>query len=156
MKKIWMISAMLLALLLAVSFSACTGGKDPEPTEAPATEAPATDAPEETAEAPTHEFDAALAGDWYGIFRVGDAGGKYRDNAGRSNDCAVRFAIGENGEGPFYCVINGLGDGAFGSCTARADMSGVTVEGNVAGEAVSWRFDLLSGKLLLSSLYGSG
>ena len=157
MKKFLTISAILLALLLTLCFAACTGEKEPDPTEAPATEVPATEepTPEPTDEPPT-EFDASLAGDWYGVFSVNDAGGKFKDNAGKANDCAARFALGENGVGPFYCVINGMGDGFFSGCEAAADTAGVTVTGTLAGEPIAWRYDLLGGKLLLSAIFGSG
>ena len=143
MKKT-IIAALLIALLLT-ALTACTD--EPEiliPSPAPSTEVPAA------------EFDRGVIGDWYGIFSVGDAGGKYGPNSGKANDCAVRLALNDYGEGPFYCVINGLGDGYFADCRAYADKTGVVVQGTVGGERVDWRFDMLGGKLSLSELYGGG
>ena len=135
-KSIRAISLFVVIILIAVC-CACTGGKDPENKKA--------------------EFDRSFIGDWYGVFKVSEAGGKYEENLGITDDCALRFAIGEDGAGVCYCVINGIGGSIFKDCAAAADKDGVTVAGNIEGKKIEWRFNAVrGGEGALTGLYASG
>ena len=144
MKKIVKILAFIAAIAMLTCSFACTEDK-PQPV------------PVNTQEPVPAAFDRALLGDWYGVFAVSEAVGKYAPNLGISNDCALRMALGENGTGSCYCVINGIGEGLFKDCTATADGEGVTVAGTVAGENAEWRFNAMrEADSRLSVLYASG
>lgn len=142
MSKSLRIFALLAAALMLCVFAGCTqpfeepeDNGEPEPTGAAA------------------EFDRELLGDWYGVFTVSEAAGRFAENAGVTNDCAMRVALGADGKGVCYCVINGLGDGLFENCSAEADGAGLNIKGSIEGGDVDWRFDLLGGVLSLSGLY---
>ena len=139
MKKIIRLTAGFITILMLAAFAAgCTKPKpeEPEPTGIPG-------------------IEQSLIGDWYGVFSVTDADGKYRDNSGLMNDCVMRLATGENGSGSCYIAVNGMGE-LFDECSAEAAEEGVLLTGKIAGSPVSWRLIRRGAKLTLSEIYGAG
>ncbi len=153
MKKLVKITAFAL---LAVMFAAASFGcikinypTDPteEPTSAPTEEPALTDEPV--------SFDGSLPGDWYGVFAIADAEGKYAANKGVENDCALRLDIKDGGEGTAYLAVNGMG-AVLNNCALSANGKEVVLKGEVGGRAVEWKLILVGEKLFLSENYGEG
>ena len=139
MKKTIRIAAIVSALLILASCAAgCKKHKPEEPEVTPA---------------PVMEF--SLVGDWYGVFSITDADGKYRDNSGIMNDCVMRLSPGENGAGSCYIAVNGIGE-LFTGCSAEAFEDGVLLTGKVGGSPVSWRLIKRGAKLTMSEIFGAG
>ena len=152
MKKLLKVTAVLLlaAMIAAASLGCIKINYPTDPTEAP-TENP-TEAP-----APTDEpvsFNAELLGDWYGVFSITDAAGKYADNKGVENDCALRIDIKEDGKGSAYLAVNGLG-ALLTDCAASAKDDEVVLSGSISEKPVEWKFILVGEKLLFSGDLGS-
>ena len=106
--------------------------------------------------------NAELNGDWYGIFTIVDAGGKYEPNRGVTNDCVMRVACPETGEGTFYLVVNAIGELFDSDRSAKAEPRTAAIEGNtltisgsIAGVHVDWKFTEDGGRMICSEVFGS-
>lgn len=153
MKKYFKLTAILLALLFVIPFSGCKlissllnpgeSTAPTTPTDDPATQAPAAD------------FNRELLGDWYGVFFISDADGKYKPNAGVKNDCVMRVSADETGSGTAYAVVNGVGE-LFESVSAKAEKDSLVLTGAVFGRNIEWKLDLMGKKLVMSELFGEG
>ena len=153
MKKLFKITAFaLLAVMTAAVCAGCIKINYPtEPTDAP-TDVP-TDAPALTDEPVS--FDGRLPGDWYGVFVIVDAEGKYAENKGVENDCALRLDVKEDGNGTAYLAVNGMGV-LLENCGLSARDKDVTLKGTVGGRDIEWKLVLVGERLLLSETYGEG
>ncbi len=134
MKKTIKITTLFAVLLLVVSLA--SGCIKPKPAETDPTPMPGV--------------EAALLGDWFGVFSVTDADGKYKDNSGLTNDCVMRLS-----PDGCYIVVNGIGE-LFTECSAAASEDGVLLTGKIGGSPVSWRLIKRGAKLTLSEIYGAG
>lgn len=144
MKKTVRILAFALVAVMAAAAAGCIRINYPAPDES-----------EKPTSAPPVSFDKTLIGDWYGVFSVTEAAGKYAANAGTDNDCAMRLALGEDGRGSAYIAVNTVGE-LFETCTAEASEGGVKLTGKVGGMEVEWKLTLLGKRLRLSEAYGEG
>ena len=155
MKKYLRIAAFaLIAVFAAAAVAGCIkiNYPQPDPTSAP------TEVPAAPTDAPTPEpvsFDAALPGDWYGVFRISEAKGKYAANDGVINDCALRLSVREDGAGEAYLAVNGMGV-LLENCGLSAKDSEVTLNGSIGGRDIEWKLVLVGSKLLLSEEFGEG
>ncbi|MBO4879114.1 MAG: hypothetical protein J5544_02520 [Clostridia bacterium] len=136
-KTVRLISVILAALLLlGAAGCSCLPGNDGDTTPVPA------------------NFDRDLLGDWYGTFAIEEGGGRYKDNSGIVNDCAMRVAVTNGSTGTCYLVINGMGDDLFRDCVASMTSSGIDITGRIRGKNINWVFYRLGEKLSLSAIYG--
>lgn len=134
MKKHIRITALLAAMLMLLALaSGCKKHKPAEPDDTPV---------------PGMEF--SLLGDWYGVFSITDADGKYSDNSGIVNDCVMRLA-----DGSCYLVVNGIGE-LFTECSAAPSDDGVLLTGKIGESPVSWHLIKRGTKLTLSEIFGAG
>ena len=142
MKTALKLTALVTALLIALTLCACTspGNDGPANVDVPTPEP--TSVPQPT---PIPDAVDAFLGDWYGVYSVKDAGGAYAENANIHNDCAMRAALDSFGSGFCYLAVNGLvsqngGGNVFEYCAAALEGSELVVRGSVGGQSVEWRF----------------
>lgn len=151
MKKLIKITAFVLFALMAFASAGCI--KINYPTVDPTAEPTAVPTAEPTAEPVS--FDSELLGDWYGVFMIIDAHGKYAENKGTSDDCALRLDIKEGGAGTAYLAVNGMG-ALLDNCAAAAEEKEAVLTGAIGGTDISWKFVLVGEKLFLSETFGAG
>ena len=153
MKKL---AVILLALIFAAAaFTGCRHSEPEQEINIPS--------PEPTAEPTWLEPNviAGFIGDWYGTYKVTEARGVYALNNNVYNDCAMRVAVDNFGEGSCYLQVNGMGRDAvsgssnvFALCTARISGNELKLEGMINTLPVEWSFTLDNGRLTLREVYG--
>lgn len=137
MKKLRFTALILAAAVLLSLFAAC-GKKEEEPQNNAA------------------EYSRDLLGDWYGVFKITESGGKYKDNSGITNDCVMRAAATDGNTGVCYLVINGVGDKLLRECVATFGEDEIVLKGTVEGEKIDdWTFRRLGDKLSMSAVFGT-